>query len=106
MSQPLVVDLPHSLGAAEARRRIDRNIGKLTSHLPGGGNVDSRWEGDRLHLQVAAMGQQVTSKIDVQERVVRLEVTLPPGLSFFGGMIESVIRRQGEAMLEDKSSKA
>ena len=102
MTQPIVVDLPHSLGAAEARRRIDRNIGKLTNHIPGGGNVDSRWEGDRLHLEVAAMGQQVVSKIDVGERVVRLEVALPPGLAFFGGMIESLIRRQGEAMLEDK----
>jgi putative polyhydroxyalkanoate system protein len=106
MSQPIVVDLPHSLGAAEARRRIERNIGKLTSHLPGGGNVDSRWEGDRLHLQVAAMGQQVSARIDVAETLVRLEVALPPGLSFFGGMVESLIRRQGEAMLEDKSGRA
>jgi putative polyhydroxyalkanoate system protein len=103
MSNPLTVDLPHQLGAEEARRRIERNVGRLTDHIPGGAQVSSRWTGDRLDLDVAAMGQQVAARIDVQEQVVRLTVTLPPALAFFGGMIEPLIRKQGAAMLEDKS---
>jgi hypothetical protein len=106
MTTPLTVDLPHKLGAQEARRRIERNVGKLTDHIPGGAQVDSRWTGDRLDLDVGAMGQQVSTQIEIQETLVRMTVNLPPALTFFRGMIEPLIRSQGAAMLEDKSKKA
>lgn len=106
MTTPLTVDLPHKLGAEEARRRIERNVGKLTDHIPGGAQVNSRWTGDRLDLDVGAMGQQVATQIEIQESIVRLTVMLPPALTFFRGMIEPLIRSQGAAMLEDKSGKA
>jgi hypothetical protein len=32
-------------------------------------------------------------------------VMLPAALSFFGGMIEGLIRRQGAVLLEDKSGR-
>ena len=105
MSNPIIVDLPHKLGAEEARRRIERNVGKLTDHIPGGAQVGSRWCGNRLDLDVGAMGQQVAAQIDVQETIVRLTVTLPPSLAFFSGMVEPLLRSQGKAMLEDKSKK-
>jgi hypothetical protein len=102
MSNPLTVDLPHNLGAAEARRRIERNVGRLHEHIPGGAQVGSHWNGDRLHLDIDAMGQQVAADVDIQETLVRMTVTLPPALAFFGGMIEPLLRKQGAAMLEDK----
>ena len=102
MSKPVIVDLPPSLGAEEARRRIERNVGKLTDHIPGGADVQSSWTGNRLDLGVGAMGQQVAARIDVQEKIVRLEVSLPPALGFFSSAIEGLIRRQGAQMLEDK----
>ena len=105
MSNPITVDLPHKLGREEARRRIERNVGKLSSHIPGGAQVGSRWTGDRVDLDIKAMGQQVAAQIDVQETIVRLTVTLPPSLAFFRGMVEPLIRSQGASMLEDKSKK-
>jgi hypothetical protein len=103
MSNPIAVDLPHQLGAAEARRRIAANIGRLKDHLPGGGAVQSRWEGNRLMLDVGAMGQQVAARIDVNEASIHVEVDLPPMLAFFGKGIEALLRKEGAAMLEDKS---
>ncbi|HEX8573611.1 MAG TPA: polyhydroxyalkanoic acid system family protein [Allosphingosinicella sp.] len=101
----MTVDLPHKLGAEEARRRIERNVGKLTDHIPGGAQVSSRWTGNRLDLDVGAMGQQVAVQIEIQEALVRMTVNLPPALGFFGGMIEGLIRKQGAALLEDRSKK-
>jgi hypothetical protein len=49
------------------------------------------------------MGQEVSARIDVQERVVRVEMVLPPMLAFFGRQIEGLLRRQGAELLEDKS---
>src|ERR1051325_7996936 len=103
MGNPLTIDLPHKIGLEEARRRIERNMGRLADHVPGGAQVSSRWSGNRLDLDIGAMGQQVAAEIDVQETLIRLRVTLPPALAFFSGVLEPLIRKQAGAMLEDKT---
>jgi hypothetical protein len=99
---PISVDLPHNLGAEEARRRIANGVGSLKDHIPGAADVRSAWNGDKLGLQVAALGQELDAQIDVHETFVRLEVVLPPALAFFGKAIEAGLRRGGALMLEDK----
>jgi hypothetical protein len=106
MNKPITVDLPHSLGAEEAKNRMRGGIGKLKDHIPGGqAQVESRWEGDRMHLRVQAMGQEVSGHIDVEETKVRLELVLPAFLSLFAGKIEALMRSRGGEMLEDKSKR-
>lgn len=105
MTQPLSLDLPHSLGAAEARRRMEKGAGRLKDHIPGAAEVQSRWEGDRMHLNVRALGQEVSGHIDVYDTKVRLELMLPPMLSLLAGKIEGLVRRKGGELLEDKSGK-
>ena len=100
---PLSVDLPHSLGRAEARRRIENGTGSLGRHLPAGATVQSGWSGDKLNLAISMMGQDVTAAVDVQETLVRVEIVLPPALGFFRPLIEAGIRKGGAQMLEDKS---
>jgi putative polyhydroxyalkanoate system protein len=101
MTQPIEVDLPHSLGKDEARRRIANNIHKLQEHIPGGAQVQSGWSGDQLNLDVAAMGQSVTAQIDVMETKVRLKVLLPPMLGMFSGLIQGALQKKGSVLLED-----
>src|ERR1044072_6806455 len=84
MSGPITVDLPHRLGAGEAKRRIGANIGSLAGHLPAGAQVRSAWQGDRLDLGIGAMGQQVEAALDIQDSLVRGTVMLPPAPPFFG----------------------
>ena len=104
MNKPLTVDLPHSLGIEEARRRMEAGMGKLTDHIPGGNaDVRSGWEGNRMHLTVKAMGQEVSANIDVFETIVRVEVMLPAMLSFFGNQIQGYLKSVGGQLLEDKS---
>ena len=105
MSSPVSVDLPHRLGAEEAKRRIAGSIDKLTNFIPGGADVRHAWTGDRLALQVGAMGQEVNAQIDVRESVVHLEVLLPPALAFFGKAIEAGLRRKGADLLEDRTKR-
>ncbi|MBV9884446.1 MAG: polyhydroxyalkanoic acid system family protein [Sphingomonadaceae bacterium] len=105
MSGPISVDVPHRLGAAEAKRRIGDNIGSLASHLPAGAQVSSAWEGDRMKLGIGLMGQEVAAALDVQERIVRVTVQLPPALAFFGKAIEGALRRSATELLEDRSKR-
>jgi putative polyhydroxyalkanoic acid system protein len=102
MTSPIQVDLPHKLGQAEARRRIDGGIGRLKDFIPGQAEVRSAWTGDRLGLQVTALGQEVNAQIDVRETIVRVELLLPPSLAFFGPAIEAVLSRKGADLLLDK----
>jgi putative polyhydroxyalkanoate system protein len=101
MSQPIEVDLPHTLGKDEARRRIANNVHKLEEHIPGGAAVQSGWTGEQLNLEVAAMGQQVTVTIDVEDSKVKLRVLLPPMLGMFAGMIQAALQKKGDVLLED-----
>lgn len=103
MNKPIVVDLPHRLGAEEAKRRMQSGIGKLSDHIPGGAAVDSDWVGDRMNLRVTAMGQEVGGHIDVFESKVTVELMLPAFLGLFAGKIEGLLRSRGADLLEDKS---
>jgi len=101
MTQPIDVDLPHSLGKDEARRRIANNIHKLQEHIPGGAQVQSGWTGDQLNLQVAAMGEAVNAAIDVMETKVHVRVLLPGMLGMFSGLIQGALQKKGNVLLED-----
>ena len=103
MSSPISVDVPHQLGAAEAKRRIGDNIGSLGAHLPAGAQVRSAWQGDTLQLGIGVLGQQVEAEMAVQERLIRVSVKLPPALAFFGKAIEGALRHSVPELLEDRS---
>ena len=106
MNQPIVINLPHRLGAEEAKRRMQGGVGRLEDHIPGGSaDVRSSWEGDRMHLDVRALGQEVSGHIDVMETNVRLEFVLPAFLALFAGKIEGLLAAKGGELLEDKSPK-
>ena len=104
MQRPIDVDLPHKLGRDEARRRIADNIHKLKDHIPGGAShIDSSWSGDRLTLNVQAMGQAAEALIDVEESKVHCRIQLPGMLSMFAGPIEQMLKLKGaDLLLEDK----
>jgi hypothetical protein len=102
MASPVAVDIPHKLGAAEARRRIERGIGRIGEMIPGGAEAEHQWVGDRLNLKVSAMGQSVTAHIDVMEAIVRVELLLPAALSFFAKPVEAMLRKKGTELLEDR----
>lgn len=105
MTSPITFELPHHLGKDGARERLRNGIGRLENHIPGGAKVESSWEGDRMNMRIAAMGQEILTTIDVFESHVRLEMVLPPMLSFFGKQIENVVRKEASELLEDKNKR-
>ena len=103
MQQPIKVDLPHSLGRDEARRRIANNIHQLREHIPGGAaQVESNWVGDELNLGIHALGQAVQAMIGVEDTKVRVQVMLPGMLAMFAGPIEAMLQKKGRVLLEDQ----
>lgn len=104
MTQPIEVDLAHSLGKAEARRRIADNVGSLKDHMPGQvADVHHAWNEDTLNLTIGAMGQEVLASIEVREADVHVKVELPGMLALFAQPIAEALKRKGgDLLLEDR----
>lgn len=99
MSKPVVVSIPHELGRAEARRRIDEGLGRLTAQIGAVGEIKQAWEGDFLRFSLQAIGQTVTGTIDVQDREARLEVYLPGIFAMIANKVKGRLRDEGQVLL-------
>lgn len=102
MSKAVTVTIPHDLGRAEARRRVEAGFGDLSKHLGGLGAVTKTWEGDRLSFGFAAMGQMISGAIDVADQSVQLEVVLPNLLAMMAGKLKGRLQKEGQLLLEKK----
>lgn len=103
MATPITVSIPHQLGRAEARRRIESGFAKIIQLLPGGvGNCNERWDGDRLIFDVAAMGQTVGGVIDVLDTTVTMEIELPGVLGTIANGLKGRLQKVGQMLLTKK----
>ncbi len=101
MSKPIVVNIPHDLGRAEARRRIEQSVGRLSEQMGAGAKVLSQqWDGDKLNFALSAMGQSISGVMDVGEREVRLELLLPGILGMIAGKLKGKLQKEGQLLLE------
>lgn len=108
MATSTIIDIPHTLGRDEAKRRMIKGVGKLASHIPGGAaSVTHSWpSADRLALTVFAMGVEVPCTIDSEDNRLRVILHLPGMLSLMSGAIAAIVEKQGQRlMLDDKASK-
>jgi putative polyhydroxyalkanoate system protein len=100
MATPIRVSIPHQLGRAEARRRIETGFSKLISQLPGSSGAGSeRWDGDRLSFSVAAMGQTVSGSVDVLDTTVTVDLELPGLLGQIAGAFKDRLQRAAQLLL-------
>jgi hypothetical protein len=98
VATPITVSIPHQLGRAEARGRIETGFPKI-SHLLPGGICSQRWDGDRLIFGVAAMGQTVNGVIAVLDAAVTIEIELPGVLGLIASGLRGRLQKVGQRLL-------
>ncbi len=103
MSKPIVISIPHELGRAEAKRRIDAGFGRLERQFSSGlAQVSKSWSEDRLSFSAKVAGQALTGRLDVMDASVRIEVDLPSLLELIAGRITGRLKRESQLLLEKK----
>jgi hypothetical protein len=103
MATPITISIPHRLGRAEARRRIDAGFARIIDQLPGsGGACSERWDGDRLTFSVAALGQTVGGAVDVLDAAVTIEIELPGVLGMLASGLKGRLQKVGQLLLTRK----
>jgi hypothetical protein len=102
LSKPLTISIPHKLGKAGARARIETGFGRLEQQLSGGGQakVDKSWDGDRLNFTAVAMGQTITGSLDILEDVVKMDIILPGFLGMLAGKVRDRVQKEGQLLLK------
>ena len=100
MATPITLDIPHQLGKAGVRARLDGGVGRLGEKIPGGAQVEHRWDGDTLHFTVQAMGQRVQSTATVFDNHVHAVVDLPGFLAMLAGPIKRAIEAEAPKLLK------
>lgn len=103
MGAPVTVTIPHQLGRAEARQRIDRGFADLSRHLGGApGALEKRWEGDRLDFSLTSFGQAISGHVDVADTTVTVELVLPGFLAMIAGKVHGTLQKEGQLLLTRK----
>ena len=103
MATPITVNIPHQLGRAEARRRIETGFAKMIHMLPGGaGHCSERWDGDRLVFSVAALAQTVAGVVDVGDAAVTMEIQLPGVFGLIASGVRARLQKAGQLLLTKK----
>ena len=74
----LVLRIPHSLGAAEAQKRIAGGVSSAKAQYGAYlKDAETTWDGDRMNFHLTALAQTVRGSIDVKEDHVELRAQLP-----------------------------
>jgi hypothetical protein len=99
MADPVTIDIPHALGRAAARQRIEAGFDKLTAFVPGGQVTEHVWADDQLRFTIEALGQRVTARLDVLDTAVHAEIELPAHLALFASKVRGALTQAGTKLL-------
>lgn len=99
MSQPIVITIPHQLGRAEAKARLEADLTRLLAQVGEMAKIERQWEADVLRFSAQLLGQQITGTVAVAERDVRVEVAIPGVLGMIAQRLKGRIQREGQILL-------
>jgi len=103
MAEKITVNVPHKLGRADARTRIDQGFGKVQEQIAGKSvDVEQSWTGDVMNFKAGAMGQNITGNLEVFDDKVTIEIDLPWLLAKISGVVQDKLKKGTQLLLEKK----
>lgn len=91
----LIATIPHGLSRAEAKRRLQEQIGILNNQQGAVfANLQERWTGDVMDFSANALGQTVSGRLTIEDHLVRVEMALPWLLGLIAGTVKHRIEQQ------------
>jgi len=102
----MTASIPHQLTRAEAKRRIQDQVGELREH-PGIpiSKFEDMWTGDKMDFSVSAMGQSISGHLTVDDHMVHVDVALPWLFNMLAGAVKHQIEQQGRHLLTGPTKK-
>lgn len=102
-SEPITVTVSHSLGKAEAVRRLKEGFGRTCGQLGPMIAIDHEtWDGDTVRFRMHAFGQTAPATIEAMDDSLRIEITLPWLLAKVANRLLPILRKQATLLLQKK----
>jgi hypothetical protein len=99
----MTATIPHQLGKAEAKRRIQSHMGDVRKQYGSMfSEFSDNWTGDTMVFSLTAMGQTVSGRIEVADQAVHVAVALPWIFQMLAALIKPRIEEAGRELLERK----
>jgi hypothetical protein len=93
MAKTISITMPHALGAAEAKRRVQDQLNRMRAeYVDKIGHSQVNWSGDQAKVDVSALGQAASATIDVLPDSLRIEVALPWFLTALSGKVQGLLQ--------------
>jgi putative polyhydroxyalkanoate system protein len=94
------LDVPHNLGAEQAKSRLERFIEMMQSKFQDKvSDLSQGWSGNTLNFAFKTFGIKINGAIDVQEDALKVAGDIPFAAMMFKGKIESEVRQQLERLV-------
>ena len=107
MAETVKVDIPHKLTRETAKARITEGFGRIRSEATGGMlKFEDQWTGDHLDFRAKMMGQSIVGRLDILDDHVHVELDLPGFLAAIAGKLTGKIQKEGQVLLENKTTAA
>ena len=101
----LVLRIPHSLGAEEAKRRIASGTTAAKSQFANYFSAsDVDWDNNRMTFRLIALAQTVRGTVDVQNEHVELRAHLPMIIRMLAKRIVPVIQETSQKLLTKRET--
>lgn len=95
------INIPHSLGRVEAKRRIEVGLPKLAAHIPGGGALTSQWDGDyALAMEITALGSRIPVSLTIEEDRLSGSLEVPMLMKMMQGQVAEFVKTSAAKMLD------
>lgn len=106
MPEPIVITVSHRLGRDEAKRRLDSKLSDIRAQLAGiGSAIDYAWTNYRLDFGLLAMRQRIVGRIDIEDKLVRVELALPFLLRLLANRIIGRVQTEGSRLLDQPAGR-
>jgi hypothetical protein len=98
--------LPHALGVAEAKRRVQAQMDRLcVEYVDKIGHSRVNWTGDTAKFDVTALGQNSTGSIAVFSDSLKIDVQLPWVLAALSGKVQGFLNSNASDALRIGTTK-
>jgi hypothetical protein len=101
MAEPVKVSIPHSLGKAEAMRRLESGLKGIPTNSVLA-LEQQPWIDNKLPFVVRALGQSIPGSMQVDDDAVRIEVMLPALLRKLWEPLKDQLLGRAKVLLEKK----
>lgn len=99
MAKTITITSHHDLGVEGAKRNITARYEALrAAYIDRIGRSELTWAGDVGRCWATMLGQKGSAIIEVFEKDLRIDITLPLLLSPFAGFLESLVRGNADAL--------